>query len=245
MIPTKQHFSHSTDFPSRIYAPTDCVPNLAPLMATWVQHQSTTQSSCIFPPSSGHMAFHKDKLTVNTLFITALWNYSHLVAPLLHLLRWLPHWVQRSLPLEKASWSSPWGRLGMWRRIKIRRQPAAICYRDMPGCVQRQFPCLFFLNLPGRAPRGGTFMVFISHMSKVQSREERDPASTPCSGKWWNQLQGTTHPGSGLSCLSSPSHPCTNDIVLTATKAQTPCGQTLSVPPILSNLTASRPVPAD
>lgn len=145
----------------------------------------------------------------------------------------------------EASWSSPWGRLGMWRRIKIRRQPAAICYRDMPGSVQRQFPCLFLLNLPGRAPRGGTFMVFISHMSKVQSREERGPASTPCSGKWWNQLQGPAHPSSGLSCLSFPSHLCTNDIVLTATEAQTPWGQTLSVPPILSNLTASRPVPAD
>lgn len=139
----------------------------------------------------------------------------------------------------------PMGQIGNVKENKNKKTASGYLLWDMPRCVQRQFPCLFLLNLPGRAPRGGTFMVFISHMSKVQSREERDPASTPCSGKWWNQLQGTAHPGSGLSCLSSPSHLCTNDIVLTATKAQTPCGQTLSVPPILSNLTASRPVPAD
>lgn len=48
-------------------------------------------------------------------------------------------------------------------------------YQDMPGYVQRQFLCLFSLNLH----RVEFFTGFISHRSKGRIREERGPASTP------------------------------------------------------------------
>lgn len=132
-----------------------------------------------FPTIIRRTAFHKNKLIVNTLFVTAVWNYSHLVAPPLHLLQcdfgdfrigFKDHFLSETL-LEFP--------LGQIWKGKENRKKSHRC-QDTPGCVQRSFPCPFSLNLPGRPPLGRTRTVITSHVSKVQSREERNPASTPC-----------------------------------------------------------------
>lgn len=155
---------------------------LASLRVILVPDQSIIQLSCIFPPSSlAHMAFHKNKLTVNTLFITAIWNFSHLVASPLYLLDDFSDLGDFTIGFQDHFLSetvlefSP----GQIWNAKENKKKSPHC-QAMPGCVQRLFPCPFSLSLPGRPLLGRTVKVIVSHMSKEQSREDRDPASTPC-----------------------------------------------------------------
>lgn len=149
---------------------------LASLKVILVPNQSIIQSSCIFPPSSGPTAFHKNKLTITTLFITALWNFSHLVAPPLHPPSDFSHLGDFMIGfkhhfLPETALEFPRGQI--WNAKENKKKRSSHSW-DMPDRVQRPLPCPFSLSLPGRPPPGRTSTVTVSHASKVQSREERD-----------------------------------------------------------------------
>lgn len=122
---------------------------------SWSKIQSIMKSSCILPPSSGNMAFHINRFTAVHFLSKVMWNYSQLVSPPLHLLRWLQSRVQ-SYP------GIPRGRCGAWRRI-----------------WKKEWHLSGYARLYAKA-----ISTFSSQVSQMRIRKERDPASTPGEGKW-------------------------------------------------------------
>lgn len=91
---TKQHFCHSTDFDEELTLRLRCVSTWHHSWRSGSKIQSIMKCSCSLPPWWRNVAFHINRFTEVHCLSTVLWNYSQLVSPPLHLLRWLQSRVQ-------------------------------------------------------------------------------------------------------------------------------------------------------